>query len=206
MGYGFLKGCTIGLLYAAPIGPVAILCLRRTLAQNWFSGVISGWGSATAIALYSIIVVLGINSIADVLSSYHIWLQLLSGAFLCYLGARILLTRPSKIASTSTHKSYGRCYSSTFIFAFVMALPDLTFPVFVMNWIVHTGSTGFYNPIPFSLGILISEIAWWLIFCSICWKLRLCLQRKFLQWINYASGGMIASFGIAIVTKSILLI
>jgi threonine/homoserine/homoserine lactone efflux protein len=204
MNYDFVKGCTIGLLYAVPIGPVAVLCLRRTLAENWLSGVMSGVGSATAIALYSIIVVLGINSISDVLSSYYIWLHLLSGIFLCCLGAKIALIRPSKIANAFTHKSYARCYGSTFIFAFVMALPDLTFPVFVLNWPLNVSSTGFYNPIPFSLGVLVSEVTWWLIFCSICWKLRLHLQQKILRWINYASGGMIASFGIITITKSML--
>lgn len=206
MGYGFLKGCTIGLIYAAPIGPVAILCLRRTLTENWLSGVISGLGSATAIALYSILVVLGVDSIADLLINHHAWLRLLSGIFLCCLGARIALIQPFKAANALVKKSYSRCYSSTFILAFIMALPDLTFPVFVLNWITDVGSNGFYNPIPFSLGILISETAWWLVFCSICWKLRLRLQQKFLQWINYASGGTIVSFGIATVAKSMSLV
>ncbi|MGB3202308.1 MAG: LysE family transporter [Nodosilinea sp.] len=204
MGFSFFKGFTIGLLYAAPIGPVAILCMRRTLAENWFSGVISGAGSASAIALYSLGVVIGINSIADVLSDYHIWLQALSGVFLCYLGVRIALIRPSKIASGSTRKNYRRCYCSAFLLAFVLALPDLTFPVFVLNWLQHLGSPGFYNPMPFALGVLISEVIWWLFFCSLCWKLKLHLQQKFLRWINYASGGMIASFGLNTVAQTML--
>lgn len=205
MSYGFFEGCTIGLMYAAPIGPVAVLCLRRTLAENWFSGVVSGLGSATAIALYSIIIVVGIHSIADVLSGYHHWLHLLGGTFLCYLGAKIALTQPFKVANTATQKSYSRCYGTTFILAFVMALPDLTFPVFILN-AAHLSTTGFYNPINFSLGVLISEALWWLLFCSICWKLRLHLKPKFLQWINYASGGAIASFGVTTLLRSVLLV
>ncbi|MBD1910095.1 MULTISPECIES: LysE family transporter [unclassified Leptolyngbya] len=204
MSYGFVEGCTIGFMYAAPIGPVAILCLRRTLAENWLSGVVSGMGSATAIALYSILIVLSVNSVADVLKDYHFWLHMLGGMFLCYVGVRILLARPSHITNTITKKSYSRCFMTTFVLAFVMALPDLTFPIFVLNWMAGISSTNTYNPMNFSLGVLISEVLWWLTFCSLCWALRLHFKPKLLRWINYVSGGAIASFGITTVLTPLL--
>lgn len=206
MDYGFVKGFAIGLMYAVPIGPVAVICIRRTLTEDWLSGVISGIGSATAIALYSIMVVFSIHAISDVLQGYHIWLHLLGGFFLCYLGIRIALVRPSDTTNTFRRKSYRRCFITTFILAFFMALPDLTFPIFVLSWMSDISPNTFYNPVGFSLGVLLSETLWWLTFCSICWRFKLHFKPKLLQWINYASGGAIASFGITTVLNSPLML
>ncbi|WP_435921397.1 LysE family translocator [Paenibacillus sp. DYY-L-2] len=89
-----LKGFTIGFLIAAPVGPIGILCIRRTLVQGRSIGFISGLGAATADAVYGCIAGLGLTLIMNYLVEQSSRFQLFGGIFLCYLGLRTLFSSP----------------------------------------------------------------------------------------------------------------
>jgi threonine/homoserine/homoserine lactone efflux protein len=84
----FLRGVLIGLAIAAPVGPIGVLCIRRTLAYGRASGFASGLGAATADAFYGSIAAFGLTVIAGALVGYRAALQLIGGLFLIYLGLR----------------------------------------------------------------------------------------------------------------------
>ena len=63
----FLKGLVIGFSIAAPVGPIGVLCIRRTIAQGRTAGIISGLGAATADAIYGCIAALGLTFISSLL-------------------------------------------------------------------------------------------------------------------------------------------
>src|SRR5204862_36503 len=111
----FLKGCVIGFSIAAPVGPVGVLCIRRTLAGGMLRGLASGLGAATADAAYGCIAGVALTAIADFLVGQRLWLGLLGGAFLCYLGLRTFVDRPAAGMSSATDGGHGAEFASTFV-------------------------------------------------------------------------------------------
>jgi threonine/homoserine/homoserine lactone efflux protein len=81
-----IKGFLIGFSIAAPVGPIGVLCMRRTLAEGRTSGFFSGLGAATADAVYGSIAGFGLTFISNFFISQQVWLRLIGSAFLCYLG------------------------------------------------------------------------------------------------------------------------
>ena len=89
-----VKGLVIGFAIAAPVGPIGVLCIRRTLAEGRASGLATGLGAATADAFYGAVAGFGLTAISGFLLSYQVWLQLLGGLFLCGLGLKTCLHKP----------------------------------------------------------------------------------------------------------------
>ena len=85
----------IGISIAAPVGPIGLLCVRRTLTQGRAAGIVSGLGAATADAIYGCIAGFGLTFISSILISQQKNLRLIGGAFLCYLGIRTFLSKPA---------------------------------------------------------------------------------------------------------------
>src|SRR5262249_57853671 len=91
----FVRGFVLGFSVAAVVGPIGLLCVRRTLATGFTIGFISGLGAATADATYAAIASLGVTALASLLIEQRLWLRLIGGAFLLYLGMRTLRTPPA---------------------------------------------------------------------------------------------------------------
>src|SRR4051794_7880003 len=86
----------IGFAIAAPVGPIGILCIRRTLLNGVASGLASGTGAALADCLYGAIAAFSLTAVAAFLQHYAVWVQVLGGLFLIGMGARIALQKPPK--------------------------------------------------------------------------------------------------------------
>ncbi len=99
-GLNFLfKGIVIGFSIAAPVGPIGVLCIRRSLAEGTGAGLATGLGAATADALYGCIAGFGLTAISTFLVSQRFWIASLGGLFLCYLGIRTFLAAPAEQAA-----------------------------------------------------------------------------------------------------------
>lgn len=96
-----LKGILLGLAIAAPVGPIALLCIRRTLTQGRLVGLVSGFGAATADGLYGMVAAFGLSAISDLLIEHTDYLQLVGGLFLCYLGLTTFFTKPATALTRS---------------------------------------------------------------------------------------------------------
>jgi threonine/homoserine/homoserine lactone efflux protein len=88
-----VKGLVVGFLLAAPVGPIAVLCVQRTLSQGRLSGFFSGLGAAAADAIYGCVAGLGLTLISKLLIEHRNWLQVVGGAFLCIVGVRTFFAR-----------------------------------------------------------------------------------------------------------------
>ena len=112
----FLKGLIVGLSIAAPVGPIGILCIRRTLAHGRAAGFVSGLGAATADAMYGAAAGFGLTVVSSVLVGGQRWLRLVGGLFLLYLGIRTWRTAGRggalSIASDTSRGLLG-AYAST---------------------------------------------------------------------------------------------
>ncbi len=87
-----LKGIAMGVAIAAPVGPIGLLCIRRTLNKGRAIGLLSGCGAATADGLYGMVAAFGLTTISDFLVEYSSWLRIGGGLFLCYLGLTTFLS------------------------------------------------------------------------------------------------------------------
>src|SRR5215212_10024460 len=108
-----LKGLLIGFSIAAPVGPIGVLCIRRTLAQGRAAGLVSGLGAASADAVYGCIAGFGLTFISGLLISQQGWLRLIGGGFLLYLGIKTLLSRPAEQPASAGGTGLARAYAST---------------------------------------------------------------------------------------------
>jgi threonine/homoserine/homoserine lactone efflux protein len=89
------KGLLIGFSIAAPVGPIGVLCIRRTLAFGRGSGLVSGLGAATADAIYGCVAAFGLTVISHFLIHQQFGFRLVGGGFLLYLGIRTFLSQPA---------------------------------------------------------------------------------------------------------------
>lgn len=203
----FLRGFAIGLAIAAPVGPVGVLCIHRTLDHGRLSGFISGLGAATADAVYGSIAALGLTTISTYLTAAQGELKLLGGLFLCYLGIRTMLEqpRPLDVASLmglkSSHvrfsaRSIGMNFGSTFLLTMTNPMTILSFAaIFTGLSVAGQEAIGAWAIIA---GVFLGSASWWLLLSLAAGLLRkhwLYLQTT--RIIHLISGIVILSFGAA---------
>src|SRR5438874_12570895 len=92
----FVRGLILGFSIAAPVGPIGVLCIRRSMAEGRVVGLVSGLGAATADAIYGAVAAFGLTFVSALLVSQQLWLRIIGGAFLCYLGIKTFLPGPPR--------------------------------------------------------------------------------------------------------------
>jgi threonine/homoserine/homoserine lactone efflux protein len=192
----FLRGFVVGLSIAAPVGPIGVLCIRRTLAQGRSYGLISGLGAATADAAYGCVAGFGLTFVSGFLVGQQVWLRLVGGAFLCYLGIRTLLAKPAEKASEAKGTGLLGAYASTFFLTLTNPMTILSFAaIFAGLGVAETG--GDYTSAAILVaGVFAGSALWWLLLSG---GVSL-LHRKFtpwaLVWVNRVSGLVVVGFGV----------
>ena len=96
----FGRGLGIGFAIAAPVGPIGLLCIQRTLNDGRVTGLVSGLGAATADAVYGCIAAFGLVLVSAFLIEHQFWLGIVGGLFLCYLAVRTFLAPPADEAAS----------------------------------------------------------------------------------------------------------
>jgi threonine/homoserine/homoserine lactone efflux protein len=191
-----LRGIILGFSIAAPVGPIGVLCIRRTLAEGRGSGLASGLGAATADAIYGCVAGLGLTFISSYLVSQQVWLRLVGGAFLCYLGIRTFLARPADQAAPAQGNGLIGAYGSTFLLTLTNPMTILSFAAaFAGLGLADTGGE-YGSAATLVLGVFLGSTLWWLGLSSVVSLLRARLNARALRWVNRASGVIIAGFGL----------
>jgi threonine/homoserine/homoserine lactone efflux protein len=192
----FLKGLIIGFSIAAPVGPIGVLCIRRTLAQGRTSGLISGLGAATADAIYGCIAALGLTFISSLLINQQIRLRLIGGAFLCYLGLKTFLSQPIQKPANIQGNNLVSAYASTFFLTLANPMTILSFSAIFAGLGVTSTSGNYVLAMVLVLGVFIGSALWWLLLCAGISLFQTTLTPRRLQWVNRISGVMITMFGL----------
>ena len=190
-----LRGLLLGLSIAAPVGPIGVMCIRRTLAQGRATGLVSGLGAATADAIYGTVAAFGVTVIANLLVSQQIWLHLIGGAFLFYLGIRTLLAKPSERAAQAEGKGLAGAYFSTFLLTITNPLTILSFAAVFAGLGVSAGGDLGASAV-LVLGVFLGSALWWFMLSGGVSIFRARFNQTALLWVNRISGGIIAGFGL----------
>ena len=203
----FLKGLVIGFSIAAPVGPIGVLCIQRTLAHGRVIGFASGLGAATADAVYGCIAAFGLTLVSNLLAESQMWLRLIGGTFLLWLAWNSFTSVPADpraanggAASARRHRLAG-AFGSTLLFTLTNPATILSFvAVFagIMGNAAGGAAGGGYQPaFMLVLGVFLGSALWWLILSGVAGHFRERMQRRHLAWVNRSSGIIIALFGVA---------
>jgi threonine/homoserine/homoserine lactone efflux protein len=194
----FPRGVVIGLSVAAPVGPMAILCMRRTMAYGRLAGFVSGLGVATADACYSAVAAFGLTSVSDALVDQATWIRFLGGLFLLYLGSKTVRSRPPERAAADTSRGpVGGLldYGSTLGLTLTNPTTILSFVAIFAGFGVAGGEREITSAAALVIGVFAGSALWWLILTGGTGLLRGWLTVSRLTWINRVSGGVIGAFG-----------
>jgi threonine/homoserine/homoserine lactone efflux protein len=190
----FLTGFLLGLAVAASPGPIALLCIRRTLSRGWPEGVASGLGVATADAVYASLAAFGVAALTAVLVGGRFWLALAGGLALIVIGLRGALARPeTEEASSPGRMGLIRAYVSTVGLTLANPQTILTFAA-----VFTSASSTFGQRVPalLVLGVLSGSASWWVILTGAAALARRRLNPRLLRTIRVVSGVLVVLFGI----------
>jgi threonine/homoserine/homoserine lactone efflux protein len=191
----FLKGLLVGFAMAVPIGPVGIMCIRKTLMERHSRGLMTGLGAATADSLYGGIAAFGLTFITDIIAGQQLWLHLGGGILLLVLGIktfRVTRERPS-------HPFDNRGVVGSYLAAFLLAVSN---PVTIFAFIAVFAAFGLGNRGAFITrgmlvaGVFTGSFLWFVTLGHVATVFRHKLDSGGLIWVNRVSGVLIMLSGI----------
>lgn len=194
------RGMGIGISIAAPVGPITLLLIRRTLVAGRVMGLISGLGVATADGLYGSIAAFGLTVVSSILIGLSSWLRLLGGLFLIYLGIKTLLAKPAnqEDLARSTASGLIGAYTSMLLLTLTNPLTILAFAGVIAG--IGIGDLG-SNPLStglLALGVFCGSVLWQSGISLASGLFRSHMTARSLIWVNRLSGLIIAGFGTAV--------
>lgn len=199
-----LQGLVLGFSIAAPVGPVGVLCIRRSMARGFRSGLVSGLGAASADAVYGTIAAAGLTLVADFLVRQQLWLGLLGGGFLLYLGVKTFVSKPADDAAKQESESASGDYISTLLLTLSNPMTIFSFAAIFSGMSAQTLPVFRFSAFLLVLGVFLGSASWWLILSSSVGLLRSRVTPALLGWVNRISGLVIIGFAIFLISRTIV--
>jgi threonine/homoserine/homoserine lactone efflux protein len=197
-----LRGVILGLSIAAPVGPIGVLCIRRTLAAGRVAGFVLGLGAATADMLYGAVAAFGLRVISSLLVSAEVWIHLIGACFLCWLGVKTILTLPttqSKVVIART--SLAGSYVTTLLLTLTNPTTILSFIAIFAGIGVLGSQSGPATAGLTVLGVFCGSALWWFTLSAIVNVIRSRFTPRLMRLVNYLSGTILLGFALyALVT------
>lgn len=219
MDWAFLpRGLLVGFSIAAPVGPIGVLCIRRTLADGRAAGFVSGLGAATADAAYGAVAGFGLTAISGALIGGQTWLRLVGGLFLIYLGLRTLLARgpmratpagadagagapgiraagPGADPRTGAARNLAGAYATTLVLTLTNPMTIISFAA-IFAGLGIAAARDYGSAALLVAGVFTGSAIWWFILSGIAAALRGRMGAASLRWVNAAAGTVILTFGV----------
>lgn len=189
----FLKGLAFGFLLAATVGPMWVLCLRRTLAFGAATGLASGMGIAVADGVYGAVAAFGLTAISGALLAQAFWIGLAGAAFLVWLGVKTLLARPGAEGEAPRPASLAQAFLSTLALTLANPPTILAFAA-IFAGLGLAASADYASAAAITLAVFLGSASWWLILALGAGRLRARLDARLLRGINLVSGATILGF------------
>jgi len=193
----FLQGWVVGFIIASPLGPVGVLCIRRTLTESRLVGLLTVLGAATADAFYGLVAGLGLTAVSHALLAHRTPLRLGAGLFLLILGVRMLRAQsPAAESGAAKTRTLAGAYFSTLLLMLANPFIILSFLAVFAALGLHMAGIGDLNAAWLFAGIFLGSAAWWIIFSLAKTWLSGHLQKGGLRVINLAAGTLICGFAL----------
>lgn len=195
----FLKGMGLGISIAAPVGPIGVLCIQRTLKKGFSSGVASGLGAASADLLYGSLAAFGVLWLGNHLVQLQTPLRLLGGGVLILLGVRAFFHKEKEAAAAGSSPHLAGDYFSTFLLTLTNPITIFSFAAVYGGLGLSAHETSAWMMALLVVGVFVGSITWWLILSGLVTLLRGRLKPTFYTIINKAAGVVLSGYGIALI-------
>ncbi len=202
-----LTGVVIGVAVAAPIGPINILCIQRSLQQGFGAGLLTGMGAVLGDGMFAAIAAFSITSVSELLIDNNHWIEVVGGLFLIILGVRSLWVAPEITPVQSGLNIVGNSalVGTTFILT-------ITNPAMILGFAAFFGSAGglikfpqnYWEATILVAAVMIGSFLWWAFLAGIMHRFRSKIGSNAILIINRVSGGLIAVFGAVILVRVII--
>ena len=185
----------IGFAMAVPVGPIGIMCIRKTLTEGRLRGLIIGLGAATADLLYGCVAAFGLTIISNTLVSQRIWIRLIGGALLFFLGVRTFRALPKDPKIPIKSSGILRSYLTT---VFLTLTNPMTIFAFIAIFAALGLGTGlsYFSAAALVVGVFIGSCLWFLSLSSGTTLFRKKLDLVGLRWVNKIAGILIIISGV----------
>jgi len=193
----FFRGLIIGFSIAAPVGPIGVLCIRRTLAEGRLAGFLSGMGAASADMFYGAVAAFGLTAVQELLIGQSNWLRIVGGIFLLYLGVKTFFSKPSEEAAKSARGGLFGAYLTTFFLTITNPITILSFIAIFAGLRLGETDGNYLSASVMVLGVFLGSAAWWLTLSTGVSFLRDKFTSALLTWVNRLAGVIIFVFGAA---------
>ena len=194
----YAKGLIVGLAIAVPVGPIALLCIQRSILAGWRAGLATGLGAALADSYYGAIAALGLSLVQNFLVDHRRAIALAGGTFLCLLGVRCLFTKLLTDAAKPKRSAMGLLgdFASTFVLTLANPMTILAFIAIFAVMDTAAAGRSFSGAMELVLSVLAGSAIWWLCLSIGIGVLRHRLDETARRWISRISGAMIIGFGV----------
>ncbi|BBK33901.1 lysine transporter LysE [Allostella humosa] len=182
------------MIIAAPVGPVGVLCVRRTIFEGPVYGFVSGLGAAVADALFGIVAAFGLTVISDFLIGHQGWLKGVGAAFLLFIGGRALLWERDSAPAPISGDSLLGAFASTFALTVTNPITILAFAgVFAAAGLSGEEAT-WGRAGMLVAGVFAGSLAWWFLLCAVAGGVRHLVREVHLVWVSRSSGAILVAF------------
>jgi threonine/homoserine/homoserine lactone efflux protein len=191
-----LRGALAGLAISAPVGPVNVLCISRTITKGRLAGVVSGLGAAAADTVYGAIAGFSISFIISWMIRELFWLRLIGGALLVAIGVVYWFRKPATLKESGG----GEAAHSDFVTTFLLTLTN---PTTVLSFLAVLAALnlGEHRPAKLSLflvlGIFGGALVWWMFLALVAGYFRDRFTDRSVIWMNRIASFAIGGFGLA---------
>ena len=194
-----LKGLLAGLVTAVPVGPIGLLCARRTMTHGRRAGFVSGMGAATADAFFGFIAAFGMTFMSDVLSGKQLWMRLIGGTFLCVVGVNTFFEKPERrgffwfLRKKQRHAGF---YASTLFLTLTNPMTIVSLAALFAALGLAGETSGVFAALTLVLGVFLGAVLWWLSFMGVFTLFVRRFSHHEIVLINRVAGVMMTSSGL----------
>ena len=198
-----LEGIIVGLAGAMPIGPIGILCIRRSLTLGKREGIITGLGGAAADIVYITVALFGITFIADLVALEQIWLRCCGGIAVIAIGIFVMRSHPNSRLITSNKFEQTRLFASTFLLALSNPTPLLGFAALLSAIGIKNIAGEIASLVFFVAGVFLGSLLWFSMLANIANAIREKITVQKLSIINKVAGLILIVLGVVAVSSSL---
>jgi len=201
--YLVMSGVVMGLIAAVPIGPVNLICIRRTFAFGPLNGFVSGLGAALGDGIFAAITGFGLTWIAQLIEGYAPIIELIGGAMMVWMGYRTFVSPPmprcADVKPDNEGTNLGRAMISTFALTITNPVTLLSFGVMFASLGGLAGGAGSFHDASFVVaGVIGGSAGWWLALTTLIGLFHTRIDEKAMRMINRICGVLVMGCGSAV--------
>lgn len=185
-GYIIIRGLAIGILISAPMGPIGMLCIQRTLDKGKFPAFFTGVGAALSDIFYCLLTGLGLSFITDFIETHQILLKIIGSLVIIAFGLYLIKKNPSRSLKKPTAQS--NTYWSDIVSGFFLTLSNPLILFFIIGLFARFNfmlpEFKYYHYIVGYLSIFIGAIIWWFTITSAVNKVRAHFNIRSMKIVN----------------------